>query len=268
MLFFQIAEKNRLEKRLSAMKKLRAILVLLACMAGVSTNASARLLLVTLDYPPYEYVEQGEVKGLAVNVVRELFRRLDEEIEIQSLPWARSLKMVELGNADAIFTAYRTPEREAYLNYTDEVLMPQEVSLFVLKSSSLKKYENLAALTDYQFAARFGVSYGAAFDQAVTDGVIGNIHRVSDGDTVIRLLLNERADIVIFNRLGGYYRFRNLGVANQVRELEPPLQSVPSYIAFSKKRRLAGLRDRVDAMLKVMKQDGSYQTLTSYQLQP
>ncbi|RED53496.1 amino acid ABC transporter substrate-binding protein (PAAT family) [Aestuariispira insulae] len=245
---------------------MKTFLLFLAVWIGCMSPVSARLLLVTLDYPPYEYMEDGEARGLAVNVVREVFRRLDEDIEIQSFPWARSLKMVELGNADAIFTAYRTSEREAFLDYSSEVLMPQEVSLFVRNTSKIETYATLADLADQQFAARHGVSYGQAFDRAVTDGTIANIHRVSDGDTVIRLLMNGRADVVVFNRLGGIYRFRSLGVSDQVRELQPPLQSVPSYIAFSKKNRLANLRDRVDATLRAMKEDGTYQALTVYQL--
>lgn len=227
------------------------------------------LRLVTLDYPPYEYRDESSIQGLAVNVVREVFRRLDREIEIVSYPWARSLKMVELGEADAIFTAYRTPERERYLDYSNEVLMPQAVSLFALKSFVLPEkatLPDLSALADYRFGVRIGVSYGAAFDKAVEDGTLTRVYHVGDGDAVAKMLASGRVDLVPFNRLGGYYLFRKLGLAHQVRELTPPLQSVPSYIAFSKKRGHAELRDRVDEVLRAMKTDGSYTRLTAYGL--
>ncbi|WP_419905395.1 hypothetical protein [Kiloniella sp.] len=55
-------------------------------------------------------------------------------------------------------------------------------------------------------------------------------------------------------------------MSEEVAEILPPIQSVPSYIAFSKKRNHTKLRDMVDATLKAMKQDGSYDRLTAYSL--
>ena len=224
--------------------------------------------MVTLDYPPYEYSEEGKVQGVAVDVVREIFRRMEVEIRIEAYPWARSLKMVQLGEADGIFTAYKTQERESFMDYMSQILMPQEVSLFALKSSGLREVTDLAKFADHRIAARHGVSYGQTFDQAVENGVLKLVHRVSDGDTIVRLLINRRADLAVFNRLGGYYRFRQLGVASEIVELKPSLQSVPSYLAFSKARKLADIRKRADQILSEMKQDGSYDRLSRYTLQP
>ncbi|MEH6631071.1 MAG: transporter substrate-binding domain-containing protein [Halopseudomonas aestusnigri] len=231
-----------------------------------SASSAETLQLLTLDYPPYEYSENGEVKGLAVNVVREVFRRLNYKVEIKALPWTRSLKLVELGQADAIFTAYRTPERELFLDYSNEILMSQEVSLFIRKGFHVPQDHDFTNLAKYHFGARRGVSYGAKFDKAVEEGTLQSVYRVSDGNALIKLLINKRVDIVPFNRLGGYYRFRELGVAGDVEELSPPIQSVPSYIAFSKKRNHALLRDLVDRTLIEMRQDGSYDRLTDYSL--
>ncbi|WP_085909323.1 substrate-binding periplasmic protein [Kiloniella majae] len=228
--------------------------------------AQEPLQLVTLDYPPYEYKEDGKVKGVAVRIVREIFRRLDRKIEIQVLPWARSLKMVDVGRADAIFTVYRTPERELFLDYSQEMLIPQEVSLFVRKSFPLANNTKLEDLINYRFGTRRGVSYGDKFDQAVESKRIKSVYRATEGDALIKMLLSRRVDIIPFNRLGGYYRFQRLGVVNDVVELSPPIQSVPSYIAFSKKRKHKSLRDQVDEVLREMRADGTYAAMTTYQL--
>ncbi|MFD2206097.1 substrate-binding periplasmic protein [Kiloniella antarctica] len=229
-----------------------------------TAKSSEPIQLVTLDYPPYEYTENDEVKGLAVNVVREIFRRLDHKVEISVLPWARSLKLVERGEVDGIFTIYKTSEREQFLDYSNEVLMDQEVSLFVRKGFPVSKINQLTDLAGYNFGARIGVSYGEKFDQADADGTLREVHRVFDGDMLVKLLINSRIDVVPFNRLGGFYRFERMGVRDKLVEIQPPIQSVPSFIAFSKRRHLTGLRDQVDTMLKEMKADGSYQILTSF----
>ncbi len=79
--------------------------VLFAAFMLLGINAySDELKLVTLEFPPYEYSENGEIKGSAVEVVKEAFKRMGQPIKINAYPWARAIKMVEGGEADAIFT--------------------------------------------------------------------------------------------------------------------------------------------------------------------
>lgn len=43
--------------------------------------------------------------------------------------------------------------------------------------------------------------------------------------------------------------------------LSPPIEATPSYIAFSKLREHAWLRERFDEALREMKQDGRYEAI-------
>lgn len=250
---------------LDLMRNLKLIVFSALCLVFLFNGiVTARTLdLVTLQYPPYEYEENGQVKGIAVDVVDEVFRRMDQPIQIRLLPWARAIKLIEAGKADAVFTAYKNPTREIFADYSKEVLMPQIVSLFVRNESSIEFTGDLSSLNGYIFGMVRKISYGQIFDTAVKSGVIRYIDYANTGEVNIQKLLNGRFDILVSNKYGALHILKKTNNLAKVKELQPALESVPSYIAFSKKRNLSKFRDRFDRVLANMKADGTYRKILS-----
>jgi len=222
---------------------------------------SEPLQLVTLQYPPYEYQENGQIKGVVIDLVTEIFDRMDVSIEIFVLPWARAIRNIEQGSADAIFTAYKTPEREKFADYSIEVLMPQVVSLFIRKGEGIKFDGDLNKLNSKSFGVVNKVSYGKKIDHAIQNGVLASIQLANSGELNMKKLLAKRIDILVSNKYGAWDTLKKLNKQNEVEELIPEVQNVPSYIAFSKARKLSHIRDKFDVILKRMKQDGSYENI-------
>ncbi|AZZ91840.1 transporter substrate-binding domain-containing protein [Hahella sp. KA22] len=238
------------------MKKLYLALISLIMMSGIVKAETVEL--VTLQYPPYQYQEEDEVQGLVVNIVNEAFRRVGMDTNIRLNAWPRSLEMVRSGQADAIFTAYKTPEREEFLHYSNVVLMPQEIVLFAKKDSNISFNGDLTALANVKIGVVRDISYGSTFDEARKNGMFKQISETTNLEQSVKKLESGRIDLLISNKYTALAMFKNLGFAGQFKELTPSIQSVPSYIAFSKKKDLAGLRDKFDGALKEMMSDGSY----------
>ncbi len=217
--------------------------------------------LVTLQYPPYQYQEGNEVKGMVVDIVREAFKRLKMDTQIRLNAWPRSLAMVKDGHADAIFTAYKNPERETFLDYSATVLMPQEVVLFVSKDSDIEYDGNLKSLANYRIGIVRDISYGSTFDEERMKGTFKKISEATNLEQNVKKFQSGRVDILISNKYTALSMFKQLGLTGQFKELSQTVQSVPSYIAFSKANNLAGLRDRFDTVLQDMMSDGTYQTI-------
>lgn len=243
------------------MKRPTILVIFIWILSFAPQIAAAPLELVTLQYPPYEYKENGEVKGIAVKIVKEGFQRIGRPIKIKLLPWARAIHMIEQGQADAIFTAYKTPERQLFADYSKEILMPQTVSLFVLRDSTIEWNGDISSISQYRIGAVIKVSYGDIFDGAVNNNILTRVDRVSSGELNMKKLLMKRFDILISNKYGALDILTKMGKLNHVRELSPIVQSVPSYIAFSKKRNLISMRDKFDSVLKEMKNDGTYERI-------
>ena len=99
----------------------RALLasLLALCLAGPSM-AQKRLL--SEEFPPINFSEGSEARGLAVDVVQEIQRRLQLDLPIEFLPWARAYREVQLGRETALFSMARTAGRERLFKWVGPVV--------------------------------------------------------------------------------------------------------------------------------------------------
>ncbi len=212
-----------------------------------------------VDYPPYEFVEDNEVKGIAVDIIREVFNRMNQPIALRALPWPRALKELETGEIDGAIEVFYTEEREAYMDFCKEVLLDEFISLFVSKDSKIKYNGDLSSLAEYTFGVKKGFSYGSIFDSAVEAGVIKNlVVQVYDGDRLFHLLAAGRVEILIGDKYALPYQYTKGNIKKEIKRLIPDVQAAPTYVVFSKKRKLINIRDKFDVIIRDMKNDGSY----------
>ncbi|BBB67679.1 hypothetical protein UNDYM_3426 [Undibacterium sp. YM2] len=232
---------------------LLAILLALSC----SICFAATFKLASLSYPPYEYIEQGEVKGIAVDIIKEAFRLMGHQVSINIYPMRRSLEMVKNGEADGIFTVFKTPEREKYIIYSNEAVLQLTISLWTRNDSNINFDGELARLAPYRFGAVRGISYGSRFDEFIKSGVL-NVELASDQTSAIRMALAQRFDILISNHAGAIHEMKKMGLLNDFKVLYPVVQEQETFFGFAKKAHLEPLRDELDQVLKQLKQNGYY----------
>ncbi len=217
------------------------------------------LRMVALSFPPLIYDDGGKPAGIAYEIVTEAMKKAGHTVSVEIMPWARALETVKEGGADAIFTAYKTPEREQFLNYSTEVLVPQVVSFFVTKDSAITFDGDLTKLGKAKIGVVNQISYGSVIDDAIKSGVLANVEKSNDSDSNVKKLLSGRFDVMPSNRYVAQYFLKQQGALDQVKELTPEAQNLPSYIAFTKARDTAKLRADFDAGVAAMKASGAYQ---------
>lgn len=138
-------------------------ILLLVCLSPLALGE--RLRLVSDDWAPYVYQQDGHPRGIDYEVTNLVFARLGVEVEWQFLPWKRCLAMVEQGLADGIVDIFQTESRQPYLVYAPEPMSEVE---FILFQASVRRHvvnqlEDLAGLT---VGTSPGYTYGAAFSGA------------------------------------------------------------------------------------------------------
>lgn len=81
-----------------------AIVWLASCGIVFPTHAAQPVVILCDDsYPPYSYADSGEVKGIYVEIVREIASRMPGyAVSIQPVPWKRGLLQVMNGEAFGI----------------------------------------------------------------------------------------------------------------------------------------------------------------------
>ncbi|MBU2712432.1 transporter substrate-binding domain-containing protein [Zooshikella harenae] len=65
------------------LKRLLLFTLIFSCQLHAET-----IRLLTLSFPPYAYVESGEVKGFVVDIVKETMARMKQKYELVVQPWA------------------------------------------------------------------------------------------------------------------------------------------------------------------------------------
>ncbi len=238
----------------------KALIAVVGTLAVPIAALAASYKLVTLEYPPYEYTENGQMKGLAVDVIREAFKLMGHQVTMVAYPWARSQKLFEDGDVDGIFTFFKTPAREAYTLFGKQAVVTQPMALWVRKDSSIEFDGDLSKLKPYMFGVVNQTSYGERFDTAVKDGLL-RTDPANSMENCIDKLVAGRFDIWVSNRYGAIHEFKRTGKLAAVKELKPPIQEIPAYVGFSKKRNHTALRDAFDKALITLKQNGTYDKL-------
>lgn len=218
--------------------------------------------LVTDSYIPYGFEENGVLKGVAVDIVQEMFKRRGYTVELQMLPWTRALQMVQDGDADGIFCAFYSDERAVYLDYMQEPLAYEAMYCYSLKNSSVRFDGTLESLGPYRVGVIQDWFYGEPFEQAVKNGDL-HVQKVTDLSINIQKLLDGRIDVVLNPRAATQYYLKQMAVQDQIVE-QPALFRDPTglYLGFAKKRLTdQELVREMDAALLEMKKDGTYQKI-------
>lgn len=97
------------------------IIVVLACNSLFALEPED-LRYITEDYPPSNYVENGKLKGLAVEVLHALWAKMNvPEQKILVLPWARGFAMTVEEPGCVLFATTRSPEREALFKWVGPI---------------------------------------------------------------------------------------------------------------------------------------------------
>jgi len=224
-----------------------------------STARAEQYRFVTFHYPPYEFATENlHAEGGIVEVVKAVMSNLGHQVNIRVFPWTRALKMVRTGQADAIFTAYKTPEREQFLDYSKEILFPQAVYFYKKEGGGANFEGDLKALRSKKIGVVSTISYGGIFEQHKANL---QLDRASNLAQSFNKLMKERIDLVPSDRNVAEHTLAKLGISDKIVRIATKLESVPSYIAFTKKRNLTNLRDDFDRELAKMKLSGEYETI-------
>lgn len=84
-------------------------LLLLLSVCTFQVQAIDTMQLRTTQSPPYQFLINGELSGVSVDLLRCVMGRLDWSYDIQLLPWARAVEDLRRQASDGIFTATPDP---------------------------------------------------------------------------------------------------------------------------------------------------------------
>ena len=245
----------------------------------VSTEESSeirKLYVVTSPWKPFMYEEDGEYKGLAVELLDRIMTELDIPYTFELLPWTRALKLVELGEADAALTATYSPERALYVYFTPEqiryaeeggeipesTLVAGEFVFFVRKLvANSFRFESGEQVVEDEY--RVGINQSYIYTVIPTDDPNLITEEFVDEEEGILALMEGGIDVFLAEKLVGTSVLKDVGLEDEVTYIEHEKGEgiFPEYILFSKNSDypyIQQLVEDVDRVIIELKRSGEY----------
>jgi ABC-type amino acid transport substrate-binding protein len=152
------------------------------------------LLIVGSDttYPPFEFIDNGDIAGFDIDLIKEVASRMEKEIEIISSPWDPEFKDLIEGKLDIVISAVPIEaEKTAIIDYS-RPYYTLEYLLVSLSGSEIKIKEDLAG-------KKIGVLKMG--NSTISEDYLIN-YKVSDYENIMDMLdalRNKEIEAVIIN---------------------------------------------------------------------
>jgi len=231
-------------------------LLLLVCLSSLAQ--AERLRLVSDDWAPYIYQENGQPKGIDYEVSREVFKRLSIEVDWQFLPWKRCLAMVEQGQVDGVLDIFQIDTRKSYMIYPDEPLSNVEFVVFRKRAQRplITHLHDLAGLT-------VGISPGYAYGPHFNESPLFKREAAPTHEANFGKLMLGRIDALVTDRQVGRFLRHQLGLLQQVEEQPLLISRHAQYLGLAQKPGRQKLAQAFADELRQFKREPAYAAISA-----
>ena len=149
------------------------------------------LKLLTEEYPPYNFSENGVIKGASVEQTELMMKALDTEYSLEILPWARALAMAESQPWTCLFTTGHDDERDKRFKWIEPLLVDHMV--MVRKAGSGVNPANIEEAKRFTVGTQredFSANY-------LNKNAFPKIDLAADMETTLKKLLSGRIDLMM-----------------------------------------------------------------------
>ena len=175
------------------------VVLLFLSVPSIFCQETKKIQLAAFDYPPFYSEENDEIYGIAVDLIHELFERMNMETELKMYPLTRALSYLKDGTTDGLMILIKTAEREGYLLYTDPVITVRGLIWSAAdRKGGAVNFNRLEDLTSYKIGITRGYSYGQEFDNLLKTL---HVDVVNTDYTNYKKLMAHRIDIFPGNEI-------------------------------------------------------------------
>jgi polar amino acid transport system substrate-binding protein len=235
--------------------------VLSLVLLAPSLALARELLAVGPDFPRiFERSAAGEYSGLGPDILRQVLELHGYTLRFESYPWARAQRMVELGQADILIGAYRSPAREARFAFVGPAFFSDRVVFYCRRSTPCLWSGDYRQLGGQRIGVVRAWVYGEGFDAARERLDLITVEGVENG---LKMLSVGRLEMLASNQRDALPMLQALGLTDEVSQLEPPIDIQSGYFAFPLHSSHARLREVFDEGFGQLIERGQLARMTS-----
>ncbi|WP_292390881.1 cache domain-containing protein [Methanosarcina sp. UBA5] len=197
------------------------------------TTMSVNLTYYTEQLPPYNYMENGTLKGISVDILEAVSKKMGKKVtreEINLVPWTEGYQNVLSHNNTILFTTVRIPEREQSFKwvgpiytYTNVLFARPDSGITIESPEDLKKYR-IGVIVD-DIAVQQLLNAGVNKSQLVQE---------TNASAIIEKLNNGEIDLWAYPEAAGRYLTEQVTGNSYSFKVVFKLQDLEGYYAFNK----------------------------------
>ncbi len=237
--------------------KIPLVLLLLCVMVSVRPLHAAETIIIVRgqDFPPYHYRNDAGIQtGYIIDVIRAVGARLDVTVTFHQHSWSKCLEMVKKGRADAMMNLFKTPERDTFMWFANNILGYEVNRFYKRRTTGLTYTGKFQDLFPLKMGVIRNYSYGKRFDRTHFPHKV----ELETERELLNALVNNRCDIVLANDVVFNAFIRQSKLESRIVSLSPEVSNEPLYLGFSKALGHQGLAESFSTTLEDLKQSGEY----------
>jgi len=176
-------------------------------------------------------------------------------------PWARCFEETRTGEADGLFAIYRTAEREKQLLFSNEPIYLDREHVFVRRGEPFDGARWRDLLRGKRIGIVNGSYHGRLYQEAVEQNLFASIEMVNSPESLASMLAAGRIDAAFSTIQQMNEAMSRMRSGPAIEAAQPAIDTLPVYLAFTRKRDMSAVRDLVDRGLRKLKEDGRYDAL-------
>ncbi|MEH1739036.1 basic amino acid ABC transporter substrate-binding protein [Fusobacterium varium] len=235
------------------MKKLFKSLVMGAMVLSLSVTAFAKEKVyvgTNAEFPPFEYLENGEIKGFDMELVNEIGKILDADIKIVDMAFDGLLPALQMKKVDLVIAGMTAnEERMKTVSFTQPYYTASQVIIVKEGNDSIKSFNDLKG-------KKVGVMLGFTGDMVVSEIEGVKIERFNAAYAGIMALQAGKVEAVVLDsEPAKNYVAQNKGLVLADADAEQ------EEYAIAVRKNDKALLEKVEKALKEIKENGTYDKL-------
>ncbi|OMH26712.1 ABC transporter substrate-binding protein [Motiliproteus sp. MSK22-1] len=181
---------------------------------------------MTEEYPPLNYTKNGLRKGIFVEVLVEIWKKLGIEAsadDIQVLPWARSYRILESTPGTALFAMSRTEGRESLFKWVGPINITP-IGIIAKKSKNFN-FQSIEQINQRIPSGKLGVVRSDSGEHYFLDkaGSSELIDYHPTGELLIKMLDKDRVEAISYSYGTALFLMRDNNIDSSEYSLVYPL---------------------------------------------
>jgi polar amino acid transport system substrate-binding protein len=208
-------------------------MLFIPCSFADEAFSAKDLTYITEQFPPYNYLENGKLQGISVDLLEKIWDKMDANLNrsaIQILPWKEGYQEALDKNNIVLFSTARLPQREPLFKWAGPIgpirnvlLAKKDMNISVAAQEDLKKYK-IAAISD-DSAVQMLLDSGLSKEDLVLE---------KSSRPIIEMLQNGSIDAWAYGDVAGIWLIDKAGANPSDFKASYELEQTDYYYAFNR----------------------------------